>query len=239
MKTKSKIIIITSLFLLFTNQLFAYRPAVKYNEIKSTYSQTLDFTEEGTTVVITPKHQTDTALIFYPGGFVSRKAYLPLVAKIAEKAGITCFVMRMPSKLAVLNINAAEKCLKSHPEIKNWYISGHSLGGAMAGTYASNHSDKLKGIIFLAAYSTSDLTTSGLRILSIYGSDDGILGMEKYNNYKKNLPNTFEEYIIKGGNHCNFGNYGFQKGDNPAKITSDEQQEITSDLICSFISEVV
>lgn len=235
MKTKSKFFITTAIFLLFVNQLFAYRPEIKYKDIKTTYSETLDFTEEGTTIVITPKHQTETALIFYPGGFVSRKAYLPLVAKVAEKSGITCFVMRMPSKLAVLNINAAEKCLKSHPEIKNWYISGHSLGGAMAGTYASENSQKIKGIIFLAAYSTSNLCDSGLRILSIYGSNDGVLNLEKYNKYKANLPDSYKEYVIEGGNHCNFGNYGFQKGDNPAKISSAKQQETASDLICNFI----
>lgn len=37
-------------------------------------------------------------------------------------------------------------------------------------------------------------------------------------------PEAFYEYVIEGGNHARFGNYGEQKGDGAARITALEQQ---------------
>ena len=43
------------------------------------------------------------------------------------------------------------------------------------------------------------------------------------------------EFIIEGGNHSNFGMYGFQKGDGKASITNIEQIEITANKIDEII----
>ena len=45
------------------------------------------------------------------------------------------------------------------------------------------------------------------------------------------LPEGSKEYVIKGGNHSQFGNYGKQDGDGIADISSDEQQRKTVELI--------
>lgn len=42
--------------------------------------------------------------------------------------------------------------------MNSWYVGGHSLGGAMAASYAAKHTDELDGLVLLAAYSTADLT---------------------------------------------------------------------------------
>jgi len=39
---------------------------------------------------------------------------------------------KMPFHLAVLDKNAADGIHQQYPQIENWYIGGHSLGGAMA-----------------------------------------------------------------------------------------------------------
>ena len=80
---------------------------------------------------------------------------------------------------------AADKIINDFPEIEQWYIAGHSLGGAMASSYASEHKDK-----------------------------------------------------IDGGNHGQFGNYGQQKGDGIATISSEEQQGESVQYIISFINEI-
>ena len=49
----------------------------------------------------------------------------------------------------------------------HWYISGHSLGGAIASSYSYKNSDKLDGIIFLEAYSMKDLSNTNLKVLSL------------------------------------------------------------------------
>lgn len=187
----------------------------------------------GTTIVVNPPSPSKTALIFYPGGYVNYEAYLPLMVKCAQK-GIKCFIVQMPSDLAILEINSANPYQADYPEINHWYICGHSLGGAMAATYVARHKNKFKGLVLLAAYSTDDLKHSGVKVLSIYGSNDGVLNKEKYEKYKSNLPNNFEEKIIAGGNHCNFGSYGFQSGDNAASITAEKQKQDTADFIGDF-----
>ena len=48
---------------------------------------------------------------------------------------------------------------------------------------------------------------------------------------KSNLPSSYKELCIDGGNHGNFGNYGQQKGDGKAEITAEKQQQITADTI--------
>lgn len=166
-------------------------------------------------------------LIFYPGGKVEYTAYSPLMRACAEE-GFLCVLVKMPCNLAVLDMNAADGIAEQYPEIENWYIGGHSLGGAMAAAYAAEHSGDLNGLILLAAYSTKNLGDSDLRVLSFYGSEDQVLNLEKYEEYKTNLPADAVEVIIDGGCHAGFGNYGPQKGDGVPVITHTEQIAQTS-----------
>ena len=141
----------------------------------------------------------------------------------------------MPFDLAVLDANAADGLQGSFPEIKHWYMAGHSLGGAMAATYISNHSTNFDGLILLAAYSTADLSQTPLKVISIYGSNDQVLNREKYQINLVHLPSDYLEYIIEGGNHAYFGMYGLQKGDGMATLTNEVQIKITADFLSSLI----
>ncbi|MBQ4107802.1 MAG: lysophospholipase, partial [Clostridia bacterium] len=74
-----------------------------------------------------------------------------------------------------------------------------------------------------------------LSVLSIYGENDGVMNREKYEKNKKNLPNNTTEFIIEGGNHAFFGMYGHQIGDGEATVSQEEQIEMTSEKIASFL----
>ena len=148
-------------------------------------------------------------LIFYPGGKVEHTAYAPLLRACAEQ-GILCVLVRMPFNLAVFNINGANGIPEQFPDVDHWYLGGHSLGGAMAASYAADHADELDGLVLLAAYSTRDLTKSGLAVLSVHGSEDGVLDIEKYEQYRPNLPAGASEVVIDGGCHADFGRCGAQ-----------------------------
>lgn len=172
--------------------------------------------------------------IFYPGGKVQAEAYVPLMTACAEK-GILCCLVQMPFNLAIFDVNAADGLQKKFPSIEKWYIGGHSLGGAMAASYLNKNKEKYEGLILLASYSTEDFSKSDLKILSIFGSEDKVLNHEKYQEYKKNLPENFTEVEIKGGSHAFFGMYGFQKDDGIATITNEEQIYTTSQKIAEFV----
>ncbi len=218
----------------------SYPPSFKVSEFYLNNDTSVEFSECNHLISIKPKNFSDSelnkGLIFYPGGRVEYQAYLPLLTKCAQK-GFCCVLVKMPFDYAIFDIGAAGKVLKDHPEIEQWYIAGHSLGGAMAASYASRHTDKFKGLILLAAYSTHDISASGLKVLSIYGSKDGVLKLDHYEKYKKNLPelnNGLKEIIIEGGNHAQFASYGAQKDDFMAEIKSDEQQSITAAAIAEM-----
>ncbi len=174
--------------------------------------------------------------IFYPGGKVEFSAYAPLMKACAER-GIQCALVRMLANLAVLDPNAAEGLEAKYPQIKNWYIGGHSLGGAMAANYAACHADEFKGVTLLAAYSTKDLADTDLRVLSIYGSKDGVLNRETYEKDRLNLPADTTEIILEGGNHSQFGSYGHQEGDGEPTLSDTQQIQQTAEAIQTFVSD--
>ena len=178
---------------------------------------------------------TETGIIFYPGGKVEAKAYEPLLCELAEK-GICCVLVDMPFHLAVFDKDAAIPVMEQISTVNNWYLAGHSLGGAMAASCVSDHIDEFAGLILLAAYPTEELPTD-FPVLSIYGSEDGVLNREKYA-ASIGLATNLTEVIIEGGNHAGFGNYGFQEGDNPAAISNEEQWEATVEGMLTFINEL-
>ena len=175
-------------------------------------------------------------LIFYPGGKVEYTAYAPLLHGLAEE-GVLCVLCRMPCNLAVLAPDAAEGLQENFLEIEKWYIGGHSLGGSMAAVHVAEHADEYSGLILLAAYSTKDLSSLGLHVLSVYGTEDGVLNMEKYTNNLTNLPSGRKECIIEAGCHAQFGSYGKQDGDGTPGISGEEQRQITIEAIMELIGE--
>ena len=84
--------------------------------------------------------ETD-ALIFYPGGKVEETAYAPLLREIAE-GQMDVFLLKVPFRLAVLAPGKAEAVMAAFA-YENWYVGGHSLGGAIAADFAAKHGDGL------------------------------------------------------------------------------------------------
>jgi len=174
--------------------------------------------------ILSPSTPGDTALIFYPGAKVEHIAYFPILNKLTEN-GITCVLVEMPLNMAIFDSNAADDIFDKLPEIKNWYIGGHSMGGAMASSYASENKDKVEGLILLGAYVYGDYPPE--KALTVYGTFNS--NLEEHIDYTENI------VVIEGGNHAQFGNYGEQKGDPAATISSEEQQSIAVDAILNFI----
>lgn len=164
-----------------------------------------------------------TALVFYPGAKVDEKAYGALMYGIAE-TGTDCFLVKMPFHLAIFGKNRAAGIIEDYGEYDSWIMGGHSLGGSMAAAFAKTHEDKIDGLVLLASYSLEDLSETGMKVISVYGSNDQVLNREHYEENKKNLPaETFSEKVIEGGNHAGFAYYGPQKGDGEAEILKEEQ----------------
>ena len=175
----------------------------------------------------------DTALIFYPGAKIEYTAYAPMFKDLSEK-GIDCYLVEMPFNLALLGQNSADEIIDSG-NYSHYFISGHSLGGAMAASYV-NSTNKTDGLILFASYSTCKIEKP---VLSIYGSEDKVLNKEKYSDSINFIDDNLTELEIKGANHAQFAYYGNQSGDGVAKISASSQQKQSASAIMEFIRGIV
>lgn len=220
------LISILSFFLLVFLGFYIY--TLNYSRADSFVKELIDKNEnikiDGNLIIIEPIESKSIGLVFYPGGKVEAISYIPLLKKLSTY-GITSYIVKMPFNLAVFNINAATKVIEENKKISKWYIGGHSLGGAMASSYVDKNFNKLDGLILLSAY---PINNANIDTLTIYGSFDYVLDQSK-------LDNVENKYEIIGANHANFGNYGVQKGDGIATISSEVQQDIATKKIIEFV----
>ena len=189
-------------------------------------AQDSGITVQDNLTMLSPAAPTDTAMIFYPGAKVEAEAYLPLLDQIRQ-TGITCILVHMPFHMAIFDANAAEDVIDQFPAFQHWYIAGHSMGGAMASQFASDHPNQIDGLILMGAYIYGDYPAE--KTLTIYGSLNQ--SVEDQIDYTENIVE------IEGGNHAQFGNYGPQKGDLPAAISAEEQQKQTVAAIEAFLAQ--
>lgn len=166
-----------------------------------------------------------TGFIFYPGGRVDPRSYAPAAREIARQ-GYLAVIVDMPLNLAVFDPDRASQVIASHPEVNNWAIGGHSLGGSMAANFAANPMNGVEGLVLWASYppNNTDLSKLQVSVASIFGSQDGLLSAEEIGTSASLLPTNTIWNNINGGNHSQFGWYGDQRGDNPATISREEQQ---------------
>lgn len=237
---RRKILSIVLLILLIGGSVGIYYYLTPYHA----ESEAIDALSNTSTITVTNKSayvafeaaKTPKAnLIFYPGALVEPESYAPLAKRLAEMQ-VNTYIVKMPLNLAILGVNKAQSILSEIPYAPLNLIGGHSLGGAMAASYASKHPDQVDGLVLLAAYANDDLSGSNLQALSLFGSKDQVLNRSNYEKNWSLLPPTAMEHIIEGGNHAQFGDYGFQKGDAPASISSAKQWNETAKTIVDWLS---
>jgi dienelactone hydrolase len=193
--------------------------------------------DHGSYITFEPSGQiSTTAFLFYPGGHVDFRAYAPILHQIAAQ-GYLVVLVRVNLNLAFFDIEAGAPVLNDFPQVTTWVTGGHSLGGVAAAYFASNHPE-VKGIVFWASYPADDrLKNSAIKMLSIYGTEDG--GLDdgaKIEQYKAFQPADTEFVVIQGANHAQFADYGPQPGDNAATISPESQWQQTTDAVVKFLA---
>lgn len=237
-RTKNILLAILGILIILTGGAFAYfsDSYAPTSEALSALSSTelVEVVSEDKYQSFLPKEEAGKkGLIFYQGGKVEAEAYAPLMQELAEK-GIPSYLVNMPFNLAVFDISAADAVINGESNVEDWYLAGHSLGGAMASSYAKNNADQLTGLILLASYSAVDLTETNLPTLMIYGTADEVMNREKYEE-NRSLASNIEELVLEGGNHAQFGEYGKQAGDGAPTMSASEQLAQTVEAIIQFI----
>jgi dienelactone hydrolase len=155
---------------------------------------------------------------------VDARSYAPVARAFAEEEGLLAVIVPMPLNLAVFGVNAAADVIAANPAIERWIIGGHSLGGAMASSFAAEN--EVDALALWASFPANDslATRTDLPIISLYGTNDGVATPEDIAASRPNLPPNTIWSPIEGGNHAQFGWYGDQPGDGVATISREAQQ---------------
>ena len=216
--------------------LFNERPAVQtIATYQSAYCNTaINIADDGGVEILPLNEDADAGLIFYVGAQIKPDAYIPLLARIAEQ-GYACFVPNLTCNMGALEPSAADDIISAYPEIKSWILAGHSMGGLTASGYVDDHRDTVDGLILIAAYTNRDMSDADLPVLAVFGDTDGVMNKSLYEKRKVWNPADFEEHIIPGANHAQYGDYGKQPRDNDAKISAEEQQSQTAEIILDWL----
>ncbi|WP_208561001.1 alpha/beta hydrolase [Marinilactibacillus kalidii] len=217
---------------------FAYVRSATYEAMPEALAilQDEEVSIENNMIRVEPETEVVGNIVFYQGGFVEPEAYLPLAKRLSEE-GYNVYIPHMPLNLAILGINRFEDVIEAYPSDQPWYIAGHSLGGTSGLLYTIDHLDQIEGALLMGSYPSdgADLSQSDLTVLSIYATNDQVINEERYEAARALLPEDTTYEVIEGGNHSNFGYYGFQKGDGKSENTREEQLE---EVVKSFLQIV-
>jgi len=155
-------------------------------------------------------------LVFIPGARIDSRAYANVLRPLAE-AGYLVAVLKEPFGFSLLDADHAKKVLDVHPEITDWVIGGHSLGGSTAASLADKD-ERAKGLVLFASYPGEPLVRDDLKAVSISGTADGFTTPADIEASKGNLPPATSYVVINGAVHSSFGDYGEQPGDGIATV---------------------
>jgi pimeloyl-ACP methyl ester carboxylesterase len=176
---------------------------------------------------------TSSSLIFIPGAMVDPTAYAPLAREVALR-GHAVTIVKLPARMASFEwqrnavVSRVADVVRANPERK-WIVGGHSVGGVVACYAARDHVDLLAGLVLIGTSHPRDFDLSRLTldVTKITATRDGLASPAEVRANANRLPTATHWISIDGGNHSQFGYYGFQLGDHAAAISRADQQSQT------------
>jgi pimeloyl-ACP methyl ester carboxylesterase len=181
-----------------------------------------------------PRRPPDTrvpALVFFPGALVDPVAYAPLV-RAAATAGYPAYLVELPRRGAFGGAEAPalarriEQLFGAAGTPRQWVVAGHSRGAVVASQIAAERRRGFMGLVLIGSSHPRDVDLSALPVLvtKIVGTRDGLATRAEVESNRAKLPAATRWVWVEGGNHSQFGWYGFQPGDRPATIDAKIQR---------------
>jgi hypothetical protein len=189
-----------------------------------------------------PPSPAAAGLIFFPGALVDPIAYAPLAHAVAD-AGYTALLIQVPNRGAFGGADSPEvfsraRTAAARTGLQRWVAAGHSRGGVITANLVRVGFPGLRGAVLIGTTHPRDfsLAAASIPITRVFGTRDTVADSYKQDRTRSNLPTSARIIRIDGGNHSQFGYYGFQPGDWPATIGREEQQAITRRAILDALA---
>ncbi|HUF26583.1 MAG TPA: alpha/beta family hydrolase [Gemmatimonadaceae bacterium] len=170
-------------------------------------------------------------LVFFPGALVDPVAYAPL-ARAAAQAGFPAWIVGLPRRGAFGGaddpaVEARMRMALNAPGAPaHWVVAGHSRGAVVASRVAANPPQGFAGLVLIGTSHPRDVDLSELAVpvTKIVGTRDGLASPGEVEANRAKLPPSTRWIWIEGGNHSQFGWYGFQPSDRRATVGAREQR---------------
>ncbi len=194
-------------------------------------------------LVFEPAGKTPVAgIVFYPGAHCPIEGYAPLLRAVAER-GYRVIATPMPLYLAFLAPDRANDVMARYPDTKRWVIAGHSLGGAMAASFAYRNPDATEAVIIVDSHPPEYESLSDYEdpVLMIHrASPDGTPPV-MYQERMHLFPGHTRFVPVRGGGHMDFGDFvvGESRADELGDLGSDLQQAMTAIAIGEFLASAL
>jgi len=184
-------------------------------------------------------------LVFFPGALVDPISYAPLLRAVAT-GGYRAYLVEIPRRAAFGGTESPElearlaRVVAGPSRPTRWIAAGHSKGGVVASTVASEQRPGFAGLVLIGTSHPRDVDLSRLTVpvTKIVGTLDGLASRAEVEGNRDKLPLSTRWEWIEGGNHSQFGWYGFQPGDRWAHIEATAQRDIMIRRVLDMLADV-
>jgi pimeloyl-ACP methyl ester carboxylesterase len=197
-------------------------------------------TDRDEAIVFVPAAPRSSGLLLLPGCPVDPVAYTPLGRRIAEQ-GHLAMIVKIPYRCASSSNLAAQldrrvRALAATSPTTRWVLAGHSRGAAHAARIANANPNHLVAYVLIGTSHPRDhdLSQLAIDVTKVAATKDNVAGPAQFETAR--LPASTRWVRIEGGNHAQFGHYGYQLFDGRATITRDAQQAATLAALLAVLS---
>lgn len=186
--------------------------------------------------------ERSTELLFVPGALVDPRAYAPLARAVAE-AGYVTTLVPLPRRGAFGGAESPEllaRLRSSAQAATSLVMAGHSRGAVVLSRWVSNNPQTVDGLAIIGSSHPrdQDLSTLSIPVVKIVGTRDGLASPEEVRENAALLPDQTRWVWIEGGNHSQFGWYGFQPMDRRPRISATQQRAMMVREVLELLEEV-
>ena len=188
---------------------------------------------------------TEVGLLFFPGALVNPLAYAP-IARAAAESGYVATIVELPRRGAFGGADEPALYTRARAVLWNargprrWVVAGHSRGAVVAVNVVAAGPEGVAGLVIIGSSHPRDVSLASLRapVTKVVGTRDGLASPEEVRANAHLLPAGTRWVWIEGGNHSQFGWYGFQPGDNRARVSAESQRATTVGAVLAMLRDL-